>query len=300
MTVTYVWTGLRLYTTELNPPLGLDAQFLDRDAPGIQSFLNLSALCSKARFDRTDVPIRERQVIADATESGLFRCAAQRMPDFDLLSDKYPKVFEVPFNSTNKWALTVHNLPHPAGPLTLMMKGAPERVLRLCTRIFDASTDDGQGIVRPITEQDKVSFEAMYRFMASKGHRVLAFATDELDGMSYPVDFAFSKDPPNYPADNLVFRGLVSLEDPPKHGVREAVGKIRQAGVQVVMVTGDHPLTAAAIAQKINLMVGETPGDGCGEDGKAGRGRYRGRIRFRGHPRRENRRAHRRRMGPDL
>ncbi|KAI9002514.1 hypothetical protein DFJ74DRAFT_695887 [Hyaloraphidium curvatum] len=252
MTVTYVWVGCRLYTTEINNNRD-DTAFLDNDAPGVMGALYLFALCSKARFDRTDVPIKDRGVIADATEAGLYRCASQRLGDFDSLATKYPKVFEVPFNSTNKWAMTVNKLPHAKGPLTLMMKGAPERVLKLCTRIFDA-----EGGVRPMTDADRATFEEIYRFMASKGHRVLAFATDELDGDKYPENFAFSRDPQNYTTDDLVFQGLVSLEDPPKHGVREAVGKIRQAGIQVVMVTGDHPLTAGAIAQKINLMVGET------------------------------------------
>lgn len=61
-----------------------------------------------------------------------------------------------------------------------------------------------------------------------------------------------------YPSSNFTFVGLVSLEDPPKHGVREAIGQCRQAGVKVMMVTGDHPLTAAAIGKKINLMLQET------------------------------------------
>ena len=62
----------------------------------------------------------------------------------------------------------------------------------------------------------------------------------------------------NYPSKNLTFVGLVSLEDPPKHGVREAIGNLRMAGIKVMMVTGDHPLTAEAIGRKINLMISDT------------------------------------------
>jgi sodium/potassium-transporting ATPase subunit alpha len=252
MTVTYLWTGKILYSTELTAGIGPDKEdiiFLDKDAPGVNAFLLLSALCSKARFDRTDVPVKDRMIIADATESGLYRCAAQRLSDFDSVASKYPKVFEVPFNSTNKWAMTIHKLPHAEGPLTLMMKGAPERVLKLCTKIFDG--ENGEGVVRLIRDEDKEQFEIMYRFMASKGHRVLAFATDELEGSTFPEDFAFNRDPANYPMDNLIFQGLVSLEDPPKHGVREAVGKIRQAGIQVVMVTGEHRMKRAFILLRL-------------------------------------------------
>jgi sodium/potassium-transporting ATPase subunit alpha len=94
--------------------------------------------------------------------------------------------------------------------------------------------------------------------MASKGHRVLAFARLILHQKEYPLDFQFRKDQPNYPQGGLSFLGLISLEDPPKHGVREAIGKCRMAGVKVMMVTGDHPLTAEAIARKINLMTLDT------------------------------------------
>ncbi|KAJ1553873.1 hypothetical protein HK405_006657 [Cladochytrium tenue] len=94
--------------------------------------------------------------------------------------------------------------------------------------------------------------------MASKGHRVLAFGALALPGDAYPENYEFSKDPVNYPTQDFTFYGLVSLEDPPKHGVREAVGHCRAAGVKVMMVTGDHPLTAEAIGRKINLMLTDT------------------------------------------
>lgn len=74
----------------------------------------------------------------------------------------------------------------------------------------------------------------------------------------YDPDFEFSKTDTRYPTSEYCFCGLVSLEDPPKHGVREAIGTLRLAGIKVMMVTGDHPKTAEAIARKINLILGET------------------------------------------
>lgn len=74
--------------------------------------------------------------------------------------------------------------------------------------------------------------------MASRGHRVIACAQTLLDEDQYPVDFAFSRSDANYPSSDYCFVGLVSLEDPPKHGVREAVGTLRLAGIKVMMVTG--------------------------------------------------------------
>ena len=95
--------------------------------------------------------------------------------------------------------------------------------------------------------------------MASKGHRVIGCAQLKLSGEKYPDNFIFQKDDEDkkpeiaaspsaphgvFPKTGYTFTGLVSLEDPPKHGVREAIGKCRQAGIKVMMVTGDHPLTA--------------------------------------------------------
>lgn len=74
--------------------------------------------------------------------------------------------------------------------------------------------------------------------MASRGHRVIACAQALLSEDEYPVDFAFSRNDVNYPSSDYCFVGLVSLEDPPKHGVREAIGTLRLAGIKVMMVTG--------------------------------------------------------------
>lgn len=77
--------------------------------------------------------------------------------------------------------------------------------------------------------------------MASRGHRVIACAQILLPEDNYPVDYAFSKNDGNYPSTEYCFVGLVSLEDPPKHGVREAIGTLRLAGIKVMMVTGGFP-----------------------------------------------------------
>ena len=74
--------------------------------------------------------------------------------------------------------------------------------------------------------------------MASRGHRVIGCAQYFCPGDKYPSNFGFSKNDLNYPTENYVFTGLVSLEDPPKHGVREAIGTLRLAGIKVMMVTG--------------------------------------------------------------
>ncbi|KAI9260257.1 hypothetical protein BY458DRAFT_459751 [Sporodiniella umbellata] len=250
MTVTYVWSCLKLRNV-----MDKQQSILEKFSalPGVRQILNISTLNSRAKFDRVDVPVSQRNILGDATETGLVRFAGEQLgSQFDTMPDDHPKVFEIPFNSDNKWAMTIHHMTHETGDLTLYVKGAPERVLNLCDYIL---TEDG---AVPLTQEHRDAFTETYTHMAGQGHRVLAFAQDLLNRSEYPANYAFDKVAKNYPMSGMTFVGLVSLEDPPKHGVREAVGKCRAAGIKVMMVTGDHPLTAEAIGRKINLMVGET------------------------------------------
>jgi sodium/potassium-transporting ATPase subunit alpha len=243
MTLTSIWTNLTTYTT------GLDQQGV-QSTLGIKEIALISALNSRAKFDRTDVPIPERQILGDATETGLTRFASQH-PDFDELEQNFPKVFEIPFNSETKLAISIHRKAHDNGDWTVYVKGAPERVLNLCTTILTA-----QDQALSLTGDHEAAFHEAYREMAGQGNRVLAFAQCLLPGDTYPSNYTFDKT--NCPMENWCFVGLAALEDPPKRGVREAIGKCRSAGIKVMMVTGDHPLTAEAIARKINLMLGDT------------------------------------------
>lgn len=137
---------------------------------------------------------------------------------------------------------------HSNGPLTLYIKGAPERVLAKC------STFVRNGEQLPVTEEFRKEYDDAYdvihipfshnslskflQYMASRGHRVIACAQLLLPGDDYPADHTFSRTDDQYPTSEYCFVGLISLEDPPKHGVREAIGTLRLAGIKVMMVTG--------------------------------------------------------------
>ena len=157
----------------------------------------------RARFHDTTAPIADRTILGDATESGLLRMAAQKLPDFDALGDRYPKVLEIPFNSETKWHLTIHMKKSSKGALTLYMKGAPERILKICSTILI------DGVARPLGESEQAEFLSTYEWMAGKGHRVLAFAKLELDGSEFPEDFAFTKEPVNFPTVRIRMKASV-------------------------------------------------------------------------------------------
>lgn len=252
MTAANIWTCGALY--EASASAGSEKEVAGLENPGVIDILHTFALCSRAKFDRTDVPIKEREILGDATESGLIRYAAERLNNFDSLATEYPKVFELPFNSDTKWHMTIHKKAHANGDLTLYIKGAPERVWRLCSRVLTGP--DGESV--QLTDDHKKAYDETYEHMASQGHRVLGFAEMRLPVDEYPANFVFDKKAKSYPLGDFTFVGLASLQDPPKHGVREAIGRCRAAGIKVIMVTGDHPLTAEAIGRKINLMLGDT------------------------------------------
>ena len=125
-------------------------------APGMDELAATALLNSRIKFDRTDVEFANREIMGDATETGLARFAGRSLTDYDGYMRQFPKVFEVPFNSMNKWALVIVNKPHQTGRLTSYIKGAPERVLAKCTTYLK------NGEVLPIDEVYKESYEGAY------------------------------------------------------------------------------------------------------------------------------------------
>jgi sodium/potassium-transporting ATPase subunit alpha len=131
------------------------------------------------------------------------------------------------------------------------MKGAPERIVQRCSTIVL------NGEVVPMTDDHKAAFEANNAELGALGERVLGFCYLDLDAEKFPDDFAFEAQPCNFPLENLTFVGLTSMIDPPRPAVPGAVEKCRSAGIKVIMVTGDHPITAFAIAKNVGIISAE-------------------------------------------
>ena len=125
-------------------------------APGMDELVATAALNSRIKFDRTDVEFSKREIMGDATETGLSRFAGRYLKDYDAYLREFPKVFEVPFNSMNKWALVIVDKPHNTGRLTSYIKGAPERVLAKSTTYLK----DGKAL--PIDDAFKANYEEAY------------------------------------------------------------------------------------------------------------------------------------------
>jgi sodium/potassium-transporting ATPase subunit alpha len=128
------------------------------------------------------------------------------------------------------------------------MKGAPERILEGCKTI----TLEGED--KELNEDLRRSFNNAYLELGGLGERVLGFCDLMLDPEKYPEGYPFDADDINFPIDGLRFVGLMSMIDPPRAAVPDAVAKCRSAGIKVIMVTGDHPITAKAIAKSVGII----------------------------------------------
>ena len=238
---------------------------IDTEDPTWQKLQMVATLCNNSRFvlksadDESEVidlleGIKKPEFnmlgldcTGDASESGLIK-AVQLLRDVDDYHRCNPKVHEIKFNSTNKWQLSVHkpedpNATHPV----MVLKGAPERVIHMCSRIMI----NGEEV--PMTPEWMAAYNEAYESLGAMGERVLGFAYNSLDTL--PLDYEFTNKPePNFPTGDLCFVGLMSLIDPPREGVPEAVAKCKRARIKVFMVTGDHHITALAIAKQVGII----------------------------------------------
>ena len=108
--------------------------------------------------------------------------------------------------------------------------------------------------MEPLSDSRKDEFETAYMTLGGLGERVLGFCHLELDPEQYPFGYQFDTEAENFPLTNLTFVGLISMIDPPRAAVPGAVEKCRSAGIKVIMVTGDHPITAQAIARGVGII----------------------------------------------
>ncbi|CAF1019450.1 unnamed protein product [Rotaria sordida] len=164
------------------------------------------------------------------------------------------KVCEIPFNSTNRYHASIHEVhtdietDNISRPYLLVMKGAPEQILERCSSIFI----NGANI--EMNNYWRSEFQRSYMELASMGESVLGFCDLHLSSHDYPKDYQFDGEQVNFPLDNLRFLGLMSMIDPPKVAVPEAVAKCRSAGIKIIMMTSDHPITAKVIARAVGII----------------------------------------------
>ncbi len=204
----------------------------DRD---VVELLDVMAGCNGASLSRKD---EHWTVIGDPTEGGLLAAAAKGGRASDVVERDYPKLGELPFDSDRK-RMTVFR--RTTAGVRAMVKGAPDLLIERCRMIVTRAG------VRDITAADVAAITAAMAEMGNRALRVLGCAYRDLPG-----DTATTAAPDQVERE-LTFVGLIGMYDPPRVEAKDAVARCREAGIRVVMITGDHPRTALAVAREIDI-----------------------------------------------
>lgn len=194
----------------------------------------ISALCNNASLNKG-------KLIGDPTDGAILIFAEENGYLKSELEKRYPRLYEIPLDSVRKRMTTINEI---EGEKYVLVKGAPEIVLNKCSWIEKDET------VRKITKQDKEIILTDLKDMTMKALRVLALAYKKIPYQESKFD-TIHKDKLE---ENLIFVGLVGMMDPPRAEAKKAVETCIKAGIKVVMITGDHEDTAAAIATEIGIL----------------------------------------------
>ncbi|MFD8234793.1 cation-translocating P-type ATPase [Streptomyces sp. NPDC059696] len=237
MTVVRIWARGRDHTVT---GVGYEPSGEVSDPAAVRELLRAAALCSDARLLPPAEGTRWR-VLGDTTEGALLVAAAKAGLDREAEESAAPRTAEHPFDSVRRLMSTVHE---EGGSRRVRVKGAPLEVLDRCTHL-----DAGAAPVA-LTDTNRARIIAEADRMAAQGLRVLAVAEREAPGPPGDRDRC---------ERDLTLLGLAGLMDPPREEVRAAVEACHRAGIRIVMVTGDHPLTAEAVARRVGIVRTERP-----------------------------------------
>uniref|UniRef100_A0A8C4L3S0 Sodium/potassium-transporting ATPase subunit alpha-2 n=1 Tax=Equus asinus asinus TaxID=83772 RepID=A0A8C4L3S0_EQUAS len=201
MTVAHMWFDNQIH--EADTTEDQSGATFDKRSPTWTALSRIAGLCNRAVFKagQENISVSKRDTAGDASESALLKCIELSCGSVRKMRDRNPKVAEIPFNSTNKYQLSIHEREDSPQSHVLVMKGAPERILDRCSTILV------QGKEIPLDKEMQDAFQNAYMELGGLGERVL-----------------------------------------------DAVGKCRSAGIKVIMVTGDHPITAKAIAKGVGII----------------------------------------------
>ncbi len=208
----------------------------------LNKLLKISCLCNDSALEKDD-QTKKWTVKGDPTEGSLIVAAAKADISKQELDQQEPRIAEIPFSSERKRMTTIHQV---GNAKMAYMKGAPEIVLEKCSQILL------NGTVQKLTSEQRVDLQKVTEAMALQALRNLGFAYKELPLNKAVFDETIE--------EGFVFVGIMGMIDPPRGEVKDAIAICRKAGIRVVMITGDHKLTATAVAKELNL-IGENEED---------------------------------------
>ena len=213
----------------------------------LRMLLSAITLCNDARLSYIEEE-KKTIVLGDPTEACLHVVAQKGKLDIENIEKRMPRIGALSFDSNRKCMTTIHQLSEPIenADRIAFVKGSLDRVVSLCTKVY------GGNEPQELTQDMRLKIMEKNDAFAKKGLRVLAVAYRPLKENDLPNALR------EYTSENiekdLTFLGLVSMQDPPRNGVKEAALKCRKAGIKVIMITGDYGLTAKAIAKEIGIV----------------------------------------------
>ncbi len=241
MTVRHLWLGEQeIEVTGIG--YTLEGKLLSEDRPTDRSLdvallARVAVLCNDAHLLRDEKG--SHYILGDPTEGALIVLAAKTGFEPEPLRIDFPRVEEIPFSSVRKCMTTIHQTPEGMG--LVCTKGAPEVILHRCARYL------AQGKAVSLTPDVRQRIIAANEAMAGQALRVLGLAYREL-----PTPWVEATE--EVVERDLIFLGLAGMVDPPREEVKTAIAVAGQAGVRTVMITGDHKLTAVAVARELGLL----------------------------------------------
>ncbi len=209
-----------------------------------KDFINTCVLCNNAELNFED---GEWTLAGEPTEGSLLTLAKSTGLDEALIQEDNKKIYEVPFDSKQKYMITV-NETNQKNKQRAHMKGAYDKIIQKCDYIRV------KGKIRKITPRDKTKISLKLKNYATLTLRVLALATKTIKSINPDERGEITKKEQKQIETGYIFEGLVGIEDPIKEDVYQAVEECVSAGIRVIIVTGDHKHTATSIGKKLGLV----------------------------------------------
>ncbi|RSL97536.1 hypothetical protein CEP52_010871 [Fusarium oligoseptatum] len=215
-------------------------------------------LCNDASFDPTTIhlPIHERKIQGNATDTAVFRFAASGSAG-DSLKKTTQRVFEVPFNSKNKWMLALFQSDDKRGKYRAIIKGAPDILLAGCTKYWSSETNS----VETLNREARQKFQEIQDEASRRAERVIVLCEKLITPRAVVGTNAFSDEITHSAIHDLTVVGMLGIIDPHRPEIPATVDQCRRAGTRFFMVTGDYALTAAAIARNTGIFTGTSDPD---------------------------------------
>ena len=199
-----------------------------------KEILQLASMCTDCNivYQKNGLDVQ-----GESTEKAIVEAALQIGENKDELYKQMERINDIPFDSTRKMMTTIHKV---GNKYRIITKGAPEILIKKCTKYISGNTNINMTV-------EKINYiNCQNEEMASRALRVIAVSYKDLDVLPSKIDTSIEND--------LVFCGLIGMIDPPREGVKEAIGVCKRAGIKTVMITGDHILTAKAIAKDLGIL----------------------------------------------